>query len=38
MKTKFLNPIKKALKWYFEQSAKTYMWLPTGTIPSNFNE
>ena len=26
-----LNFMKKAAKWYFEQSAKNYTWLTTGT-------
>ena len=25
--------IKKAARWYFRESAKTYSWLPTGTLP-----
>ncbi len=28
-----INYVKKALKWYFKQSAKTYTWLPSGIIP-----
>lgn len=30
---KALKLLKKGAKWYFEQVAKTYTWLPTGTIP-----
>lgn len=28
-----LNLMKKCAKWYFEQSAKSYAWAPTGCIP-----
>ena len=36
MKTK----LKKAVKWYFEQCAKTYTTCPSGMIPliNNFNK
>lgn len=30
---KVINVLKKATKWYFEQSSKNYMWLSSGTIP-----
>lgn len=30
---KAIKLIKKAMKWYLKQSAKTYVWIPTGTIP-----
>lgn len=30
---KVINALKKATKWYFEQSSKNYMWLASGTIP-----
>lgn len=30
-----LNLIKKALKWYFTETAKTYTWIPTGMVPFN---
>lgn len=30
---KVINVIKKATKWYLEQSAKTYAWTPSCTIP-----
>lgn len=30
---KVLKLLKRGAKWYFEQGAKTYTWLPTGTIP-----
>lgn len=33
---KVFNVIKKATKWYIENSAKNYMWLSTGTIPPAF--
>lgn len=32
----FLNPLKKAAKWYFKRSAETYSWLPSGMIPYDF--
>lgn len=28
-----LNLVKRGAKWYFNQAAKTYAWLPTGSIP-----
>lgn len=31
--TKIINSIKKGMKWYFNQAAQTYAWLPSGTIP-----
>lgn len=27
--------IKKAVKWYFTKSAKSYTWLPSGMFPCN---
>lgn len=30
---KAIKLVKKVVKWYFEHSAKTYNWVPTGTIP-----
>lgn len=30
---KAINVLKKAVRWYFEQGAKTYAWVPTGVIP-----
>lgn len=30
---KVINVVKKATKWYFEQSSKSYTWLVSGTIP-----
>lgn len=30
---KVINVVKKAAKWYFEQSSKSYTWLVSGTIP-----
>lgn len=30
---KVINFMKKAAKWYFEQSSKSYVWLVSGTIP-----
>lgn len=30
---KVINVMKKAAKWYFEQSSKNYAWLVSGTIP-----
>lgn len=30
---KVINVVKKAAKWYFEQSSKNYTWLVSGTIP-----
>lgn len=30
---KVINVVKKAAKWYFEQSSKNYTWLVFGTIP-----
>lgn len=30
---KVINVMKKAAKWYFEQSSKSYTWLVSGTIP-----
>lgn len=29
--------LKKAAKWYFEKSSKTYVWLPSGMLPCNFD-
>lgn len=29
---KLLTIIKKGTKWYLEQSSKSLVWLPTGTI------
>ena len=25
--------IKKAVRWYFTESAKAYAWLPSGMLP-----
>lgn len=36
MKKYFLNPLKRAAKWYLEKSAETNMWLPSGMIPYNY--
>ncbi len=33
---KVINVLKKATKWYFEQSSKNYMWLVSGTIPPSY--
>lgn len=30
--------LKKAAKWYFEQSAKTYVWMPTGSMPVSISD
>lgn len=30
---KVISLIKKGVKTYFRQAAKTYAWTPTGTIP-----
>lgn len=30
---KVINVLKKATKWYCEQSSQNYMWLVSGTIP-----
>ena len=30
---KVINVMKKAAKWYFEQSSTNYIWLVSGTIP-----
>lgn len=30
---KIISLIKKGAKAYFKQTAKTYAWAPTGTIP-----
>lgn len=30
---KVFNVIKRAIKWYFNQAAKTYAWTPSCTIP-----
>lgn len=35
---KVVNLMKKAAKWYFEQSSKNYAWLVSGTIPPNYRE
>lgn len=29
--------IKKAIRWYFTESAKSYTWLPSGMLPYNPN-
>lgn len=34
MKTNFLKPLKRFAKWYFTRSVQTYMWIPTGMIPT----
>ena len=36
MKKYFLNPLKKAAKWYLKQSMKNNMMLPSGMIPYNY--
>ena len=28
-----MRTIKKVLKWYFKQSAQSYAWMPSCTIP-----
>lgn len=33
---KVINVMKKAAKWYFEQSSKSYAWLVSGTIPPSY--
>lgn len=29
--------LKKVVKWYFNQAAKTYVWTPSGMIPYKQN-
>lgn len=29
--------LKKAARWYFTKSAKSYTWLPSGMLPYNPN-
>lgn len=29
--------LKRAMKWYFKEAAKTYAWMPTGMIPYDPN-
>ena len=38
MKKYFLEPLKKAAKWYFKRSANSNLWLPSGMIPYNYNK
>lgn len=33
VKKYFLNPLKRAAKWYFNKASETYAWLPSGMIP-----
>lgn len=35
---KVINVVKKAAKWYFEQSSKNYTWLVSGTIPLHIED
>lgn len=30
---KVVNLLKKAVKWYFNLAAQSYMWTPTGIVP-----
>lgn len=29
--------LKKAVRWYFRKTAKTYVWMPTGMLPYDPN-
>lgn len=35
---KVVNLMKKATKWYFEQSSKNYAWLVSSTMPPNYRD
>ena len=35
---KVINVMKKAAKWYFKQSSKSYTWLVPGTIPPSYRD
>lgn len=36
MKKYFLNPLKRAAKWYLKQSMNNNMMLPSGMAPYNY--